>query len=289
MGAAAELVREIVTGGGLADPAWRTASEDVPRELFVPCYYAADPGGGGQERRWREDRDPERRDRWLRGVYEDVPLATRMRDGELLSSSSQPSLMARMLAALEVRDGMRVLEIGTGPGYNAALLCHRLGDANVTTVDLDREITDAARSHLAAAGFHPAVVTGDGARGALAYAPYDRVIATCAVPAVPVPWLAQCAPAALVLAPLASGLIALRVLDATHASGRFLDTPAYFVPLRAAPRRGPSSTTRRGCPRTWRAATRSASCLPSRVAGSRRGRRTRSGAAKAARRAGATA
>ncbi|AXK36892.1 methyltransferase domain-containing protein [Streptomyces armeniacus] len=244
MGAAAEFAREIAAGGALADPAWRRAFEEVPRELFVPYYYAVEPDSGAQERRWRDDPDPEGRERWLRGVYADVPLATRIRDGELISSSSQPSLMARMLAALEVRDGMRVLEIGTGPGFNAALLCHRLGDRNVTTVDLDRGITDAARNHLAAAGYRPAVVTGDGARGCPAHAPYDRIIATCALPAVPLPWLAQCAPGALVLAPLATGLIALRVLDAEHASGRFLDTPAYFVPLRGAgPAYGPADCT----------------------------------------------
>ncbi|MCZ9339668.1 methyltransferase domain-containing protein, partial [Streptomyces sp. TRM76130] len=102
------------------------------------------------------------------------------------SSSSQPSLMALMLAELRVADGDRVLEIGAGTGYNAALLCHRLGDDGlVTTVDLDPEITDSARRHLDAAGYHPAVVTGDGARGVPGRAPYDRIIATCALPAVP--------------------------------------------------------------------------------------------------------
>lgn len=238
MNSAAGLVQEIAAGGALRDPAWRRAFEEVPRELFVPYYYAPpddlDAVGGGDphERRWRDDPDEARRERWRAGVYQDVPLATRIRDGELISSSSQPSLMARMLEFLEVEDGMRVLEIGTGPGYNAALLAHRLGDERVTTVDLDRDITDAARQHLAAAGYHPTVITGDGARGCRARAPYDRVIATCAMPAVPLPWLAQCVPGALILAPLATGLISLRVTDATHATGHFLATPAYFVPLR---------------------------------------------------------
>ena len=115
----------------------------------------------------------------MRGAYADAPLATRVRDGELLSSSSQPSLMAKMLAELAVRDGDAVLEIGAGTGYNAALLSHRLGDGLVTTVDLDPEITESARRHLAAAGHHPTVVTGDGARGCPERAPFDRIIATC--------------------------------------------------------------------------------------------------------------
>ncbi|MCQ8189814.1 methyltransferase domain-containing protein [Streptomyces rugosispiralis] len=248
------LVRGIVAGGGLTDPAWRAAFEEVPRHLFVPYYYeagdaaaAAAPqdtrttragevsaahGTVGYTRLWRDDPHPLRRARWLAGAYADAPLATRVRDGELITSSSQPSLMARMLQALRVRDGDRVLEIGAGTGYNAALLAHRLGDAHVTTLDLDPEITEAARNHLAAAGFRPAVVTGDGARGCPLHAPYDRIIATCAVASIPSAWLGQCRPDALILTPLGTGLIALRVADARHAEGHFLAIPAYFVPLR---------------------------------------------------------
>ncbi|MFE3180694.1 methyltransferase domain-containing protein [Streptomyces violascens] len=224
------LVREIAAGGALADPAWRAAFEDVPRHLFVPYYYEGAPGG--HVRLWGEDPDPEQRERWLAGAYVDAPLATRMRDGDLVSSSSQPSLMAGMLEALEIRDGDEVLEVGAGTGYNAALLCHRLGEENVTTVDLDPEITESARAHLAAAGYHPVVITGDGARGAPSRAPFDKIIATCTVGSVPYDWPAQCRPGALILAPLATGLIRLRVTGPRHAEGRFLHTPAYFVPLR---------------------------------------------------------
>lgn len=158
------MVREMVRRGALKDPAWRAAFEEVPRHLFVPYYFVA--GTGGPQRLWCEDPDPARRARWLHGAYEDEALATRIRDGELVSSSSQPSLMARMLEELEIADGMTVLEIGAGTGYNAALLAHRLGDDAVTTIDLDPEITESARRHLAAAGHRPAVITGDGARAA---------------------------------------------------------------------------------------------------------------------------
>ncbi|MGC5563107.1 methyltransferase domain-containing protein [Streptomyces sp. FR-108] len=232
--ARAALVREIDASGAWdADPVWRTAFGAVPRHLFVPYYYVGSRGPqGGYERRWGEDPSASRREEWLRGAYADTPLATRMRDGELLSSSSQPSLMAKMLAELEVGEGDAVLEIGAGTGYNAALLSYRLGDGLVTTVDLDPEITESARRHLAAAGHRPAVVTGDGARGCPDRAPFDRVIATCALDSVPRAWLAQCRPGARILAPFATGLIVLRVRDAGHAEGRFLHTSAYFVPLR---------------------------------------------------------
>ncbi|MFH9014037.1 methyltransferase domain-containing protein [Streptomyces sp. NPDC017943] len=233
--ARAGLVRRIeASGAWTADPAWREAFAAVPRHLFVPYYYVA--VAGGYERRWGESPDPQARERWIRGAYEDVPLATRLRDGELLSSSSQPSLMADMLTELDVREGHTVLEIGAGTGYNAALLCHRLGDDKVTSVDLDPEITESARRHLAAAGHHPVVVTGDGARGVPERAPFDRIIATCALTSVPPAWLAQSRPGGRILLPLATGLLALTVTDASHAEGRFLHTPAYFVPLRGTGR-----------------------------------------------------
>ncbi|MET9802828.1 methyltransferase domain-containing protein [Streptomyces sp. NPDC006368] len=224
------MVGDLLRAGELTDPAWRAAFEEVPRHLFVPYYYTG--GMGGYERLSCEDPDPARRERWLRGAYEDQPLATGVRNGDLVSSASQPSLMALMLDALEVRDGHDVLEIGAGTGYNAALLAHRLGDERVTTIDLDEELAESARAHLAAAGHRPTVVTGDGARGCPRRAPFDRIIATCAVPSVPSAWLAQCRPDARVLAPMATGLIALRVRDAEYAEGRFLHTSAYFVPLR---------------------------------------------------------
>ncbi|WP_329019031.1 methyltransferase domain-containing protein [Streptomyces sp. NBC_00690] len=233
--ARAALVRLITDGGGLTDPAWRLAFEEVPRHLFVPYYFVNRTGR--YERLWGEDPDPVRRERWLRGAYYDGPLATRVRDGELISSSSQPSLMAGMLEALQVRPGHSVLEIGAGTGYNAALLCHRLGDSKVTSIDMDAEITESARVHLAAAGYRPAVVTGDGARGCPDRAPFDRIIATCTLPSVPPGWLAQCNPDALILAPLSTGLISLRVrddVDGRSAEGHFLRTSAYFVALRGS-------------------------------------------------------
>lgn len=245
------LVREIEASGAFAgDPGWREAFAAVPRHLFVPSYHVGVVGG--YERRWGEHPDPAARERWLRGAYADAPLATRLRDGELLSSSSQPSLMAAMLVALRTAGGEKVLEIGAGSGYNAALLSYRLGEDNVVTVDIDPEITESARRHLDAAGYHPVVVTGDGARGVPEHAPYDRIIATCALPVIPRAWLAQCRPGGRIVTPFATGVVALDVRDAGHAEGRFLDTPAYFVPLRGAPRPTAQAPHLAGLPRRAR-------------------------------------
>ncbi len=230
-------MRRLTDAGHLPDPRWRAAFERVPRHLFVPVFHRPVPGGGWM-RLSGDDPDPRRASRWLAGVYEDAPLATRVRGGVMTSSSSQPSLMAAMLTALGVREGHRVLEIGAGTGWNAGLLAHRLGPGSVTTVDLDADVTASARAHLAAAGV-PAgpggvsVVTGDGAAGNPERAPFDRIMATCELGYVPRELLRQCAPGAVLLAPLAGGLVALRVTGPGHATGRFLPTPAYFVALRS--------------------------------------------------------
>ncbi|MFD6416112.1 methyltransferase domain-containing protein [Streptomyces sp. NPDC060194] len=232
------LVAALARAGLPADPAWRAAFAAVPRHLFVPSYHALLPAGG-HERLAADDPDPAVRERWLRGVYEDTALAIEVHQGSVRSSSSQPSLTARMLDVLEVEDGHRALEIGTGSGYQAALLAHRLGDARVTSVDLDESLVDAARARLAAAGHRPAVLAGDGVRGCPERAPFDRIVATCALPSVPRSWPEQCAPGAVVVAPLSTGLLVLRVRDGRRAEGRFLRTPVSFVPLRGEGGRPP--------------------------------------------------
>lgn len=99
-------------------------------------------------------------------------------------SSTKPDLMVRMLEILDVHDGHRVLEIGTGSGY-AALLAHRLGDNQVFSVDVDDDLVALARDRLAAAGYRPMLKVIDGVHGLPEHAPFDGIIATCSVPAVP--------------------------------------------------------------------------------------------------------
>jgi Protein-L-isoaspartate(D-aspartate) O-methyltransferase (PCMT) len=131
-----------------------------------------------------------------------------------------------------------VLEIGTGTGYNAALLAHRLGNANVTTVDVDTHLTTQARANLDRAGYAPTVITGDGAEGHKAGAPYDRLIATCSVTAVPAAWLEQVRPGGVIVTnlyrQLSGGTLArLTVNHDGTATGRLLDDDGGFMPLRA--------------------------------------------------------
>lgn len=227
----AELVDHLVDEGLLTDPAWRAAFAAVPRHVFVPFYY--DHTG----RRVGGD-DPDAYGQWLSEVYTDRTLVTHRMDGAATSSSSEPSLMARMLDALQVDDSMKVLEIGTGTGYNAALLSHRLGSDHVTTIDVEPELTAAARERLADAGYQPVIDTGNGANGCPLYAPYDRIIATCGIDEVPSPWIRQLTGEGFILAPIRGALAKIRRTGPVSAEGRFLAGGAFFMPLRNQPTDG---------------------------------------------------
>ncbi|WP_425583706.1 methyltransferase domain-containing protein [Streptomyces macrosporus] len=155
------------------------------------------------------------------------------------SSASMPSMVARMLAALEVDDMEgRVLEIGTGTGWNAALLAHRVGDRRVATVEIDPVLAEQAQDALLAVGRAPLVVCEDGMAGYPQGGPYDRVIATCSVARVPWAWVEQTAPGGRIVVPLhrdvwAGGLIALTVGGNGQAAvGRWIGE-AWFMPARA--------------------------------------------------------
>lgn len=240
----AALAEAIAADGELADPTWREAAQSVPRQLFTGSYF--EPVPGGTETRYR----PVRRDDegWLRGVYTDRTLVTqldgRVRADEVAgdepvpgspsSSSTLPSLVLRMWRQLEVEPQHRVLEVGTGTGYSTALGAHRLGDARITSIEYDPAVAACAASALAAAGYGPRLIVGDGLRGDPDGGPYDRLVATCAVRHIPLPWLHQVVPGGKILVTLsgwscASGLALLTVTGPGTATGRFLPGHTSFM------------------------------------------------------------
>jgi len=182
------------------------------------------------------------------GGYSPETLITALESGDggekAVSSSTKPDLMVRMLETLDVHDGHRILEIGTGTGYNAALLSHRLGDQRVYSVDVDAELVTLARARLSVAGYHPTVVAGDGAHGLPEHAPYDRIIATCSVPAIPWEWAEQLAPGGAILVDVKLGVSAgnlalLRRVD-DRLEGHFTQRWAAFMRMRSATRLAPA-------------------------------------------------
>jgi protein-L-isoaspartate(D-aspartate) O-methyltransferase len=176
---------------GVGDPAVVAAFGRVPREHFVRAVVDS----AGQS----VPVTPEQ-------VYTDEALVTRVRAGLPSSSSSQPSLMAEMLEKLRLRPGHRVLEVGTGTGYNAALIATITG-APVVTVDVQPDVVADATAALARAGVGDAVtaLVADGYLGAPGFGPFDRIIATVGIGGVPPAWLDQLAPDGLILAPIEHG------------------------------------------------------------------------------------
>ncbi len=176
------LIDELVRRGSITDARVEAAFRAILRHLFLP-------------------RAP------LDEVYRDQAIPTKTIDGEAVSSSSQPEIMAVMLEQLELTPGLRVLEIGAGTGYNAALMAHIVGDKGaVVTVDVDEDIVDGARAHLAAAGSRSVqVVLGDGGLGYSDGAPYDRIILTVGAWDIAPAWWTQLRSGGRLVLPLAVG------------------------------------------------------------------------------------
>ncbi|WFB05622.1 ATP-grasp peptide maturase system methyltransferase [Streptomyces sp. LX-29] len=235
------LADELAQGGQLTDPAWRSAVEAVPRELFLGDTVFR-PNGT----QWEPvHRDQLGDDEWLRRVYSNTTWVTQVEgisassalgplSGRPTSSSTLPSLVLRMLELADIREGDKVLEIGTGTGYSTAILCHRLGDEAVCSVEYDEGLAATAARQLQAAGCSPHLITGDGLRGYQDGADYDSVIATCAVRTIPPSWLWQLRDGGSIVTTisgwmLASGLIRLVLDEEGVARGRFTGEKVSYM------------------------------------------------------------
>lgn len=174
------LVASLQESGALTDPEVTRAFRSVLRHHFLPG-------------------------RPLSEVYEDTVILTKVSErGTAISSSSQPAIMAIMLQQLRPQPGQRVLEIGAGTGYNAALLGYLVGpQGRVVTLDLDPDLCAQARANLAAAGItNVEVVEADGAGGWPPGAPYDRIIVTASADDLSPAWLEQLVEGGRLVAPL---------------------------------------------------------------------------------------
>jgi protein-L-isoaspartate O-methyltransferase len=210
---------------------WRAPLRQVPRHLFVPdrAWCTPDDGAGFVIDRGS---DPAR---WMEAAYADMSIVTQLDDGatdvvkgkgEYTSSLSAPSVTLAGLSLLNPDRDDRILEIGTGTGWTAGLLSHVVGDENVTSIEIDQEVLTQAAGNLEEARYSPRLVLGDGAKGWLKGAPYDRVHVTCGVREVPYAWVEQTRPGGVIVLPWMSSpdsgqLTCLTVHDDGTAVGRF--------------------------------------------------------------------
>lgn len=196
------MVRDQIEARGVRDPAVLGALRRVPRHEFVP---------------------PGLRDR----AYADHPLP--IGDGQTIS---QPYIVALMTELLQLQPGHRVLEIGTGSAYQAAVLAE-LG-ADVYTIEIVEPLAAAARARLERLGYSGVRVrSGDGYRGWPEAAPFDRIIVTAAPPQVPQPLIDQLKPGGRLIVPEGVHeqdlVLYVKSPDGTLRRERVL--PVRFVPM----------------------------------------------------------
>ncbi|MGW0874289.1 methyltransferase, FxLD system [Streptomyces sp. NPDC002740] len=207
------LVDKIQADGHARTPAVETALRTVPRHLFVPQAPLSD-------------------------AYANAPVNIKYdTDGTSISCASQPDVVALMLDQLQAQPGERILELGTGTGYNAALIGHIVGpDGHVTTLDVDDDLVQGARDHLAATGFtHVEALTRDGALGHAEGTPYDRIIATVGAHGIPHAWLEQLAPGGRLVTPQRLKGSVSRSIVYEERDGRWVSCGSQmntFMPLR---------------------------------------------------------
>jgi protein-L-isoaspartate(D-aspartate) O-methyltransferase len=233
-----DMVDRLIAQGALWSPALIRAFRATPRHRFLDRIFQYQR----KQNRWREVRTRHPGPEELRLVYTDKALITRLARPAPpgvpvpISSSSQPSLMAQMLEDLGPAPGQRILEIGAGTGYNAALMAHGLAPGRVIAIDVDRQVLAEAHEHLRAFPDRPvSLVHADGRAGFPEAAPFDRIMVTAATPDLEPAWLEQLAQGGLLLAPLALAPGLAFVLRGGVREGVFegrLTRAAFFMPLR---------------------------------------------------------
>lgn len=206
-----ELMDEYVSAlrGSIRSSPVEAALRKVPRHRLLKKFYVYkkeyESGSGFEE----IDHDPKSpTEEHLRLIYSNRALPIRIsNDGLPTSSTSEPGLVAQMLELLELEPGLRVLEIGTGTGYNAALMSELVrNQKNMVTIDIQEDVVADAKELLADAGFGQIpLLARDGFFGAHEWAPYHRIAATVACPDLSPHWVEQLDGTGFMLIPLSHG------------------------------------------------------------------------------------
>lgn len=197
------MVREQIEGRGIKDKRLLAAMREIPRHFFVPPEYS-------------------------QMAYADGPLP--IGEGQTIS---QPYIVALMTSLLNLEGQETVLEIGTGSGYQAAMLAYLAG--HVYSIERHADLAQQAREKLQALGLtNVEIVTGDGSRGLSEHAPYQGIMVTAAAPEVPKPYLEQLADGGILVIPVGGfrGQMLEQWIRRREQFDRNTIAPVAFVPLR---------------------------------------------------------
>jgi protein-L-isoaspartate(D-aspartate) O-methyltransferase len=212
-----ELRRQMVVrlrrSGVVVTTAVEDAMHQIPRDLFVSHVD-------------------------IQCAYDDRALPTKLGDdGTPISSASQPTIVATMLEQLQISQGNHVLEIGTGTGYNAALLATLAGSRCVVSVELELDLAEQAEELLSRLGLDVQVVVGDGRSGYQPSAPYDRIVVTTGAREIASAWMAQLGNGGRLVVPIVDedGVGSIQVFEKLDdALLRRAAIPCGFLPIRSA-------------------------------------------------------
>jgi protein-L-isoaspartate(D-aspartate) O-methyltransferase len=221
------LVNTLKSEEKLTSPLVEAAFRNVPRYPFIDHFYLLEKTDRRMQWQQVQPSTVQNSDVWLRAMYANQPIVTAFDEYNTpTSSSSSPDAMAFMLEQLQLTPGMRVLEIGTGTGYNTALLAHIVGDPHsIFTVEIDDALAHRSQRILdQVVGEGITVYAGDGLRGYAPGAPYDRIIATGSYHKVPLDWLDQLPSGGILVMNLRGHLGACAFLKVVKAGPRLLRT-----------------------------------------------------------------
>jgi protein-L-isoaspartate O-methyltransferase len=235
------FVNALIERGILRSPALKQAFFMVPRDAFIEYYYEQE----GSSLVWTRieapgiDASQEQQDVWYRTIYSDKALVTQIDEqGMPSSSSSMPSVMVMMLEALNIQPYEPILEIGTGTGYNCALLAYLARETSaITSLEVDAELAEKAQRRLnAVLGKGGHVCACDALQLVAGETTYKKIIVTGSFPTIPASWVRMLAPNGLLVMDLrgdfAGGLVRVQKQADGSARGTFLpEWNAAFMPL----------------------------------------------------------
>jgi protein-L-isoaspartate O-methyltransferase len=238
--------RAAVLAADIADPGsgWHDVVRRVPRHVLVPRWFSPRPGEA-----WEVRDGPSGEPAWLDAAYDGLmTLVTRVGpvhadhaepgaryEGRSTSSATMPRLVLDMYRRARLVDGAAILDVGTGSGYGAALLALRYGDAQVTSIDVDPYLTQAAGERLDSFGARPRILTCDAAGDLPGM--FDRITPMVSLPGIPACWLTALNPGGRLVFALTGGsvLITARKTPDGGAAGRVEYERASFMAARHGP------------------------------------------------------
>jgi len=181
----AELVKRLILEGRIYLKEVEQAFLETPREVFVP-------------------------DSIKKYAYLDTPLE--IGNGQTISA---PHMVAIMVEGLDIKKGQKILEIGAGSGYHAAIVSKLIGkDGHIYTIERHSSLAENAKKNIKNAGLtNITIETGDGSQGLSKYAPYDRIYVTCAAPSIPPPLIEQLNNKGKLMIPVGKTICELKLIE----------------------------------------------------------------------------